>query len=153
MHDLLATATFSRDEKRRGSKALGRNAVTLHIFHEKCADTPYISRKRRRTRGKKQWNVKEKCSRVTLFCLNLSASPRRLVCASLKYLNNIRAGLRVLGRFFLYFLKPPVYLMKALPKGERHSADVTYFLFRGWSVSAARHLQERLLISPFVSSC
>lgn len=45
-----------------------------------------------------------------------------------------------------FFLGPPVYLMKALRKGERRSADVACFPSAGWSVSAARHLQELLLL-------
>lgn len=81
------------------------------------------------------------------FCVSMT-TPLRIF----EVLIGQHAGLRVLGRLFLYFLEPPVYLMRALCKGERHSADVTYFLFTGWSVSAAQHLQELLLISPFVSA-
>lgn len=43
MHDLLATANFSRDKKHRGREASGKNAVNLHIFHEKHVNMPYIS--------------------------------------------------------------------------------------------------------------
>lgn len=67
MHDLLATATFSRDEKRRGSKALGSNAVNLHIFREKCADTPYISRKRRKNTGGKKTMERQRKIITRLF--------------------------------------------------------------------------------------
>lgn len=56
MHDLLATANFSRNKKSRGREALCRKAVNLNISREKQA--PYLMHKTERTKTKKQRNVK-----------------------------------------------------------------------------------------------